>query len=117
DVLKLLRGNKGTKVTVSIKRRDVPDLIDFTITRDQIPLFSVDASYMVTPKIGYIKISRFADATVDEFKKALEPLKTKGMESLILDLQSNGGGYLNRAVELADEFLSPGKKIVYTRGR
>src|SRR6188768_4264647 len=117
DVLKLLRGNKGTKVTVGILRRGTPDLIDFTITRDQIPLFSVDASYMVTPKIGYIKISRFADATVDEFKKSLDQLKSKGMESLILDLQSNGGGYLNRAVELADEFLGSGKKIVFTRGR
>jgi carboxyl-terminal processing protease len=117
DVLKLLRGNKGTKVTVSILRRGNPDLIDFTITRDQIPLFSVDASYMVTPKIGYIKISRFADNTVEEFKSALAKLKSSGMESLILDLQGNGGGYLNRAVELSDEFLSDGKKIVFTRGR
>jgi carboxyl-terminal processing protease len=117
DVLKLLRGDKGTKVTVSILRRGAPDLIDFTITRDQIPLFSVDASYMVTPKIGYIKISRFADNTVEEFKAALVKLKSSGMESLIVDLQGNGGGYLNRAVELSDEFLSDGKKIVFTRGR
>ncbi len=117
DVLKKLRGDKGTKVTVSIFRRGLPDLIDYTITRDQIPLFSVDASYMVTPEIGYIKISRFADATVEEFKKALADLKGKGMTSLILDLQGNGGGYLNRAVELSDEFLTDGKKIVYTRGR
>lgn len=117
DVLKLLRGTKGTKVTVSILRRGNPDLIDFNITRDQIPLFSLDASYMVTPKIGYIKISRFADNTVEEFKAALANLKGQGLESLILDLQDNGGGYLNRAVELGDEFLSDGKKIVFTRGR
>ncbi len=117
DVLKKLRGDKGTKVTVAIYRRGLEDLIDFTITRDQIPLFSVDASYMAAPGIGYIKISRFADATVEEFKKALAELKGKGMTSLILDLQGNGGGYLNRAVEMGDEFLTEGKKIVFTRGR
>jgi carboxyl-terminal processing protease len=117
DVIKKLRGDKGTKVTVGIYRRGFDKLIDFTITRDQIPLFSVDASYMVKPGIGYIKISRFADATVEEFKKALADLKDKGMTSLILDLQGNGGGYLNRAVELSDEFLSESKKIVFTRGR
>jgi len=117
DVIKKLRGDKGTKVTVGIFRRGNDALIDYTITRDQIPLFSMDASYMVTPEIGYIKISRFADATVEEFKKGLADLKAKGMTSLILDLQNNGGGYLNRAVELADEFLSDSKKIVFTRGR
>ncbi len=117
DVFKKLRGDKGTKVTVSIFRRGLTDLIDYTITRDQIPIFSMDAAYMVTPTIGYIKISRFADSTVDEFKAALAKLKKQGLESLILDLQGNGGGYLNRAVELGDEFLSEGKKIVFTRGR
>jgi carboxyl-terminal processing protease len=117
DVLKKLRGDKGTKVTVTIFRRDQNDLLDYTITRDQIPLFSLDAAYVVAPGIGYIKISRFADSTVDEFQKALEKLKAKGITSLILDLQNNGGGYLNRAVGLADEFLGEGKKIVFTRGR
>ncbi len=117
DVLKKLRGDKGTKVTVGIYRRGNSELLDYEITRDQIPLFSMDAAYVVSPGIGYIKISRFADSTVDEFKKALEDLKAKGITSLILDLQSNGGGYLNRAVGLADEFLGEGKKIVYTRGR
>lgn len=128
DVMKLLRGSKGTKVTVSILRKGFAapatekgqpgsDLLDFTITRDVIPIFSLDASYIVAPRIGYIKISRFADSTVDEFKKALAKLKTLGIESLILDLQGNGGGYLNRAVELADEFLDGAKKIVYTKGR
>ncbi len=117
DVMKKLRGDKGTKVLVSIFRREESNLLDFEITRDKIPLFSIDASYMSTPETGYIKISRFADTTVDEFKDALAKLKSQGMKSLILDLTSNGGGYLNRAIELADEFLSDNKKIVYTEGR
>ncbi len=117
DVMKKLRGDKGTKVTVSIFRRGEKELIDFEITRDKIPLFSIDASYMATPETGYIKISRFADTTVDEFKEALAKLNGKAMKSLILDLTGNGGGYLNRAIELADEFLSDNKKIVYTEGR
>src|SRR6185436_9430687 len=102
DVLKKLRGSKGTKVNVSIARRGEPELLDFTITRDKIPLFSVDASYQAAPGIGYIKISRFADSTVEEFKEALKKLKDQGIKSLVLDLTSNGGGYLNRAIELAD---------------
>lgn len=117
DVLKKLRGAKGTKVNVAIFRRNNAELIEYTITRDQIPLFSMDAAYMVTPQIGYIKISRFADSTPEEFRQGLAKLKKQGLTSLILDLQGNGGGYLNRAVELADEFLTEGKKIVYTRGR
>lgn len=117
DVLKKLRGDKGTKVKVSIFRRGSVSFIDFMITRDKIPLYSVDAGYMATPEIGYIKISRFADSTVDEFKAKLKELKDQGMKSLILDLTGNGGGYLNRAVELADEFLPAGKREVYTAGR
>ncbi|HMT29554.1 MAG TPA: S41 family peptidase [Bacteroidia bacterium] len=117
DVMKKLRGDKGTKVLVGIYRRGEKELIDFEITRDKIPLFSVDASYMATPETGYIKISRFADTTVEEFKAALAKLKDQGMKSLILDLSDNGGGYLNRAIELADEFLSDNKRIVYTEGR
>ncbi|MEP7171079.1 MAG: S41 family peptidase [Bacteroidota bacterium] len=116
DVLKKLRGNKGTKVNVGIARRGEPKLIDFTITRDKIPLFSVDAAYMAAPGIGYIKINKFADTTVDEFKDALKKLKDQGIKSLVLDLTQNGGGYLNRAIELADEFLSDKKRIVYTKG-
>lgn len=117
DVLKKLRGDKGTKVTVAIFRRGSSELTDYTITRDQIPLFCVDAAYVIPPSIGYIKISRFADSAVEEFVRAVEKLKQQGITSLILDLQGNGGGYLNRAVGLADEFLGDGKKIVYTRGR
>lgn len=117
DVMKKLRGDKGTKVNVSIYRRSVPDLLDYTITRDKIPLYSVDATYMVTSDIGYIKVSRFAESTADEFKASLAKLKAKGMKSLIVDLQDNGGGYLNIAVQMADVFLGANKKIVYTRGR
>jgi carboxyl-terminal processing protease len=117
DVLKKLRGDKGTKVKVAIARRGVAELLDFTITRDQIPLFSIDASYEIAPGVGYIKVSRFADNTANEFHAALEKLKAKGIKSLIVDLEGNGGGYLNRAVELADEFIADGKKVVYTRGR
>lgn len=117
DVMDKLRGDKGTKVTVDILRRSEPELLKFEITRDKIPLFSVDATYMATPETGYIKISRFADTTVEEFKEALANLKQQGMKSLILDLTHNGGGYLNRAIELADEFLPEKKRIVYTEGR
>lgn len=118
DVLKKLRGDKGTKVKVGIFRRGNAELMTFNITRDKIPLYSVEASYQAAPGVGYIKISRFADSTVDEFREALAKLKeTYKIQSLVLDLSGNGGGYLNRAIELADEFLSGGKKIVYTEGR
>ena len=118
DVLKKLRGDKGTKVKVGIVRRDVKDVLVFNITRDKIPLFSVEASYPASPGIGYIKISRFADSTVEEFRDALKKLKEQHLiNTLILDLSGNGGGYLNRAIELADEFLPAGKRIVYTEGR
>jgi len=118
DVLKKLRGDKGTKVKVGIVRRDVKDVLVFNITRDKIPLFSVEASYPAAPGIGYIKISRFADSTVEEFRDALKKLKEQHLiNTLILDLSGNGGGYLNRAIELADEFLPAGKRIVYTEGR
>jgi len=118
DVLKKLRGDKGTRVKVGIVRRDVSDVIIFNITRDKIPLFSVESSYPAAPGIGYIKISRFADSTVEEFREALKKLKEQHqINTLILDLSGNGGGYLNRAIELADEFLPAGKRIVYTEGR
>ncbi|NND89071.1 MAG: S41 family peptidase, partial [Flavobacteriaceae bacterium] len=116
-VVKLLRGDKGTKVKVDIKRRGESELLDFEITRDKIPLYSVEAKYMVTSDVGYIKISRFANSTVKEFEEALSMLQAKGAKSLILDLTNNGGGYLNRAIEMADEFLSDDKLIVYTEGR
>ncbi len=117
DVMKRLRGKKGSKVQVSILRRGEPAPLDFTITRDKIPIFSVEASYMAAPKVGYIKVSRFSATTMKEFREKLDELKTMGMEDLILDLQGNGGGYLRTAIEMSDEFLGDRKLVVYTEGR
>jgi len=117
QVIEKLRGEKGTKVNISIKRRSVKKAIDFTIVRGEIPIFSVDADYMVNAKTGYIKISRFGATTYEEYMKAFYELRNKGMNSLILDLRENPGGYLNAAIQIADEFLGPGKEIVHTQGR
>ncbi len=117
DVFELLRGPKGSKVEVGIKRRGNNELVNFTIIRDKIPQESVDASYMVDNEVGYIKVSRFAATTYDEFKEALSDLKAKGMKKLILDLQHNPGGYMDRAINMADELLSDNKLIVYTEGK
>jgi len=117
QVIEKLRGERGTKVNISIKRRGTAKLIDFTITRGDIPIFSVDAAYMVNAKTGYIKVSRFAATTYDEYMKAFHELSKQGMTSLILDLRGNPGGYLNAAVSMADEFLPAGEEIVYTKGR
>jgi carboxyl-terminal processing protease len=112
-----LKGPKDTKVEVGIKRRGVDKVLDFEIIRDKIPIYSVDAAYMATPQIGYVKVNRFARTTMTELQEALIDLKEQGMEELILDLQGNGGGLLNTAIEMADEFLSEDKMIVYTQGR
>ncbi len=116
DVMKRLRGPKGTDVRVKVKRGGESELLDFTITRGKIPVYSIDAAYMADKETGYIKLNRFAASSMKEFKEALTALSKKGMKQLILDLQGNGGGYLNTATELADEFLSKGKLIVYTEG-
>jgi carboxyl-terminal processing protease len=117
DVFKYLRGVKGTKVGILVKRKNVNSLLDFNVTRDKIPIFSIDASYMIDSKIGYIKLSRFAATTELEFSEAVTKLKKQKMKDLILDLRGNGGGFLNSAFELADQFLDNGKLIVYTEGR
>lgn len=117
DVMKRLRGKKGTKVNVSIQRRGESAPLDFTITRDKIPIYSVEASYMAAPQVGYIKVSRFSATTMKEFREKLDELKKQGMNDLILDLQGNGGGYLRTAIEMSDEFLGGGRLIVYTEGR
>lgn len=117
DVLKNLKGKKGSTVKVSIFRRGVNHIIDFNIIRDVIPTYSIDISYMVDKQIAYIKLSKFSATTIQEFSKALEDLNQKGMQKLILDLRGNGGGFLKAAVVLADEFLSKGKLIVYTEGK
>ncbi|MCK4920609.1 MAG: S41 family peptidase [Bacteroidales bacterium] len=116
DVQKKLKGPKNTKVNISILRRHVSELLDFTITRDKIPLFSLDASYMIDNNTGYVKLSRFSTTTSNEFIKAVKELKQEGMQDLILDLSGNGGGYLFSAVDLADQFLEGRRKIVYTEG-
>jgi carboxyl-terminal processing protease len=117
DVFSLLRGKKGTKVDISVLRRNVAELIDFTIIRDKIPIYSIDASYKINKNTGYIKLNRFSMTTIPEFKEAIENLKKDNLENLILDLTGNGGGYLEVAFELADEFLDNEKLIVYTEGR
>ncbi|HET7733709.1 MAG TPA: S41 family peptidase, partial [Paludibacter sp.] len=116
DIFKRLRGQKGTEVTVKIQRGGKPSLIEFKIIRDKIPIYSVDASYMIGKEIGYIKINNFGSSTVQEFQKAFASLQKKGMKNLILSLQGNGGGYLNAAIGMADEFLGRNKLIVYTQG-
>ncbi|MEM6522689.1 MAG: S41 family peptidase [Bacteroidota bacterium] len=117
DVQKTLKGPKGSEVEVTVKRKGKREPIVFNIIRDKIPQQSVDASYMITDEIGYIKVSRFSATTYDEFKAALEQLKKDGMEKLVLDLQGNPGGYMNHAINMVDEFVPDDKKIVYTQGK
>lgn len=112
-----LLGDKGTKVLVGVKRRNSNEIIDFEITRDKIPIYSVDASYMANENTGYIKLNNFSSTSISEIRKAVFSLKNKGMKNLILDLQNNGGGYLKTAVDLADEMLTGNRKIVSTKGR
>lgn len=116
-IVKLLKGPEGTKVKVAIKRHGVAGLIDYTIKRGQIPLYSVDYSYMISSGIGYIKVNQFARTTPAEFAKAITELHKQGMKKLILDLRGNGGGLLEAAIDMADQFLDKGKLIVYTKGR
>ncbi len=111
-----LRGEKGSRVDVSIHRRGRTELLTFSIIRDQIPVNSLDAAFMAAPEIGYIKLNRFSKTTMAEFLQAMDTLKSQGMSKLILDLRYNTGGYLETAHELADEFLGKGKMIVYTEG-
>ncbi len=117
DAIRKLKGPKGTKVEVSIFRRGIPKLIDFTITRDVIPTYSLDVAYMVTKDIGYIKLNKFSITTYEEFEDALYDLQKEGMSKLILDLRRNTGGFLTAAIDIADEFLNEGKLIVYTEGK
>lgn len=117
QIMANLKGKKGTKVKVGIKRTGYPDLLNFDIIRGKIPINSVDVAYMATPEIGYIKISRFASTTHNEFVESFRKLKADGARKLILDLRGNGGGYLSEAVHMADEFLDNNKMIVYMKGR
>jgi len=117
NIVRLLKGPKGTKVKVGIKRNGEKNLIDFVITRDKIPFYSIEASYMPRPEIGYVKISRFAMTTYDEFRKHCDRLRGEGMKKLIIDLRGNGGGYLNASTNIANELLEKGEMIVYTEGK
>jgi len=117
EVQKKLKGPKGTKVTVTIRRPGMDEPFDLTITRDKIPIYSVMAHFMITDKIGYIYVGRFAQTTVDEFDKAYRDLEMQGMRALLMDLRGNTGGYLEQAFKLADRFIDGRKKIVFTKGR
>ena len=117
DIMKRLRGPKGTKVNITVKRGSNTDLLEFRITRDDIPLNSIDAVYMADGKTGYIRLSRFAATSYKEFKDAITKLKKQGMQQLILDLTDNGGGYMQIAAQIANEMLNRGNLIVYTQGR
>lgn len=117
DVQRNLKGPRGTKVDVKVKRPGYPKAIDFTITRDKIPLYSVDAAYMVDEQTGYIKVNRFARTTYREFLRALTDLKEQGMQRLMLDLRGNAGGYMEMAVRMSDEFLGDNQLIVSQKGR
>ena len=116
DVVKRLKGPRGTQVKVGISRHSMADLIDFTLIRDVIPTYSIDVAYMVNDSIGYIKLSRFAENTYNEFVEALTRLVAQGMTKLILDLRGNVGGFLNAAIRISDEFLPDQQLIVYTEG-
>jgi carboxyl-terminal processing protease len=116
-VMDRLRGQRGSKVNVGIVRRGAREILEFTITRDRIPINSVDAAFMAAPGIGYVKINRFARTTMREFSEAMEKLTAQGMEHLILDLNYNSGGFLDVAMDLSDQFLDSDRLIVYTEGR
>ena len=117
EIMRRLRGPRGTKVNLGIVRRGVAEVLKFTVKRDKIPVKSVDAAYMIRPGVGYIRIANFGATTYGEFMRGMEQLREQGMKDLILDLQDNGGGYLQAAVEVAGELLSNGDLIVYTEGR
>ncbi len=117
QVMKLLKGPKGTEAKLDVVRKNVKEPLKFTIIRDKIPQHSVDVAYMIDATIGYIKINRFSQTTYDEFRESLEELQKNGMKKLVLDLQGNPGGYMNQAIDLVDEFLPEGKKIVFTKGK
>jgi carboxyl-terminal processing protease len=117
DIMKRIRGPKGTVVTIKVLRRGVPDLIEFRITRDKIPLYSVDAAYMINGETGYIKVDRFSSTTLEEFNTALKKLKSQKMKNLIVDLQDNGGGYMSAAIGMVDNFLQKDQLIVYQEGK
>ncbi|MGN0223493.1 MAG: S41 family peptidase, partial [Muribaculaceae bacterium] len=117
DIISRLRGPEGSRVNIKVKREGFNELLSFDLVRAEIPLYSVDAAYMVDKNVGYISITRFAETTDQEVRQAADSLMRRGMKHLIIDLSSNGGGYLQSTVDLANEFLEKGDPIVFTRGR
>ena len=117
EIMRRLRGPKGTIADLRVVRPGIKDLLTFKVKRDKIPVHSIDATYMLRPGIGYIRIGNFRATTYDEFMESMDKLKQQGMKDLVLDLQENGGGYLQAAADLAGEFLDAGDLIVYTEGR
>jgi carboxyl-terminal processing protease len=117
DVYKALRGKRGTPVKLTILRKGDKQSKVYTVTRDRIPTYSIDAAYMINNQTGYIKVNRFSETTYDEFKTALASLKSQGMKQLMMDLRNNPGGYMDRATSIADEFISGNKLLVYTNGK
>jgi carboxyl-terminal processing protease len=117
QVPKKLRGPKGSKVKVTILRAGIKDPLEYEIVRDKIPLYTVDASFMVTPEVGYIRVTRFAATTHEEFVQGVTKLRSEGMKRLVLDLRGNAGGFLEQAFKVSDELMPQGRKIVYTKGR
>ena len=117
DIVKRLRGKKGTKVKLTVVRRGIADKLTFVVTRDKIPVKTIDAVYMIRPKVGYIRIGSFGATTYNEFMEGVDSLKQHGMRDLILDLQENGGGYMQSAIQIVNEFLHKNDLIVYTEGR
>lgn len=117
EIMRRLRGPKGTKVNLGVIRQGVKGIQTFVVTRDKIPVYTLDAYYMIDDKTGYIKISSFGQTTHEEFVTAANELRSLGMKDLVLDLQGNGGGYLQAAVQMSEEFLNAGEMIVYTEGR
>ena len=117
EIMRRLRGPKGTKANLKIVRLGIKGQLPFTVVRDKIPVYSLDASYIIRPRTGYIRIGNFGATTYDEFMKALEKLQAQGIDDLIIDLQDNGGGYLQAAVNVINELLEKGDMIVYTNGR
>lgn len=116
DVFDMLRGKKGTEVELTVLRKSIDETLDFTIVRDKIPIYSLDASYMLDNETGYIKLNKFSATTTDEFVEAMNELKQKDIQNLVLDLRGNGGGYLKTAIEISDQFLKDDKLVVYTEG-
>ncbi|MCF8332315.1 MAG: S41 family peptidase, partial [Bacteroidales bacterium] len=117
SIVSMLKGKRNTEVEVSVYRRGMKNLLDFTITRDKIPTYSLDVAYMIDDETGYVKLNKFSATTGDELHKALIDLKGEGLEKLILDLRGNGGGYLSESIRVSDEFIKDDNLIVYTEGK